>query len=198
MINAKIAAAVLCGYLLGRTKKAKLALSIGAMLAGSKVKPDQLGKLLADSPLLGNVSEQVRTELAGAGKAAATNLLTAKAESLADALHERTSGLKDRTQGAAGADRDEEPEDEEPEDDEDEREEDEREQRRGAARGTGTRRRGADREAEPRRKTAAPTKKTAAKKTAAKKAPARKAPAKKAAQSRTKSGSARSRRPDDG
>lgn len=101
MNNAKIGAAVLGGYLLGRTKKGKLALSLGAALAGSRMRPGQVGKLLQDSPFLGNVSKQVRTELAEAGKAAATTVLTAKADNLADALHERTEGLHDKARGKA-------------------------------------------------------------------------------------------------
>ncbi|MEU6093435.1 ABC transporter substrate-binding protein [Streptomyces sp. NPDC047079] len=200
MKNAKLGAAVLAGYLLGRTKKAKLALSLGAMVAGSRVKPGQLGKLLEDSPLLGNVSEQVRTELAGASKTAATTLLSAKAENLADALHERTAGLRERPRGGGAADRERKGRDEgEPEGrDEGEREDEEKdvdrdeEREEGEGRGEGrrggarksqasrtagrekTQRRGSDQGGEPRRK---------------------KAPA---AQSRAKSGSTRSRRPDDG
>ncbi|MDT0462575.1 hypothetical protein [Streptomyces gibsoniae] len=179
MINPKIAAAVLAGYLLGRTRKAKLALSLGAMLAGSKVKPDQLGKLLQDSPLVGNVSEQVRTELADAGKTAATTLLTAKAESLADALHERTTGLKERAYGG----------DEEREEDEGERAESRTEGRR-----TGARKSQASRSAARQKKTQtrAPGQGGEGR---SKKAPAKKASS---AQGRAKSGSARSRRPDDG
>ncbi|MBC7267921.1 MAG: ABC transporter substrate-binding protein [Streptomyces sp.] len=95
MNNAKIGAAVLGGYVLGRTKKGKLAISLGAMLAGSRVRPGQFGKAL-DSPFLHNITGQVRTELSEAGKAAAGSVLTAKADHLADALHERTAGLRDQ------------------------------------------------------------------------------------------------------
>ncbi|WP_246203654.1 hypothetical protein [Streptomyces tailanensis] len=98
MNNATIGAAVLGGYLLGRTKKAKLALGVGAMLAGSKVRPGQLGKAL-DSQFLSDVTHQVRTELTDASKAAATSVLTAKADSLAGTLHGRTAELRERAQG---------------------------------------------------------------------------------------------------
>jgi hypothetical protein len=116
MTNAKIGAAVLGGYLLGRTKKGKLALSLGAALAGSRMRPGQVGKLLEDSPVLGNVSKQVRTELTEAGRTAATTVLSAKAERLADVLHERTEGLHEKAHGKGGrgraeADRDEDDED---------------------------------------------------------------------------------------
>jgi hypothetical protein len=102
MNNATIGAAVLGGYLLGRTKKAKLALSLGAMLAGSKVRPGQLGKAL-DSPFLSDLTHQVRTELADASKAAASSVLTAKADSLAGTLHDRTAELRERAQGEGEA-----------------------------------------------------------------------------------------------
>jgi hypothetical protein len=106
MSKAKIGAAVLCGYVLGRTKKAKLALSLGAMLAGSRMRPGQLGKVLEESPFVGNISREVRTELAHAGKAAATTVLTAKADDLADAIHERTAGLQEKAhvKGVPGRD----------------------------------------------------------------------------------------------
>ncbi|MFF7731288.1 ABC transporter substrate-binding protein [Streptomyces sp. NPDC008001] len=103
MNNAKMGAAVLGGYVLGRTKKAKLAIGLGTLLAGSRVRPGQLGKTLAQSPFLGNLNEQVRKELLTAGKAAATSVLTAKAEHLADSLHERTTGLREVEKGAEKA-----------------------------------------------------------------------------------------------
>lgn len=102
MNNAKMGAAVLGGYVLGRTKKAKLAIGLGSLLAGSRVKPGQLGKALAESPFLSNVNDQVRRELVSAGKAAATSVLTAKAEHLADSLHERTTGMRDKAAVTSG------------------------------------------------------------------------------------------------
>ncbi|MFE5296250.1 hypothetical protein [Streptomyces sp. NPDC056632] len=95
MNNAKMGTALIGGYLLGRTKKGKLAIGLAMALAGSRIKPAQLGKSLAQSPILGNVNQQVRGELMSAGKAAATTVLNAKAEHLADALHDRTTGLRD-------------------------------------------------------------------------------------------------------
>ncbi|MDX2784495.1 ABC transporter substrate-binding protein, partial [Streptomyces caniscabiei] len=120
MNNATMGAAVLGGYLLGRTKKAKLALGLGALLAGSQVRPGQLGKAL-DAPFLSDLTRQVRTELAGASKAAATSVLSSKADHLAGALHERTAGLRERAEGNGGAHDDEpEPEEEAEEEPEDE------------------------------------------------------------------------------
>ncbi|MEV6736680.1 ABC transporter substrate-binding protein [Streptomyces sp. NPDC051104] len=171
MNNAKIGAAVLGGYLLGRTKKGKLALSLGAALAGSRMRPGQVGKLLQDSPVLGNVSKQVRGELAGAGKAAATTVLSAKAESLADALHERTVGLKEKAHGEGGRGRNEETRDEEGADDEEDRD--------GEDRDEGDRANGSRRE----------------RRSGAGEEPGRRSEGR---EKKAKSGSARSRRPDDG
>ncbi|AJF63699.1 hypothetical protein SVTN_03700 [Streptomyces vietnamensis] len=107
MMNAKIGTALIGGYLLGRTKKGKLALSLAMAMAGSRIKPGQLGKSIAHSPLLSSVNQQVRGELVTAGKAAATTVLNAKAEHLADALHDRTEGLRS---GKQDTDEEERPE----------------------------------------------------------------------------------------
>ncbi|MFH8623330.1 ABC transporter substrate-binding protein [Streptomyces vietnamensis] len=106
-MNAKIGTALIGGYLLGRTKKGKLALSIAMAMAGSRIKPGQLGKSIAHSPFLSSVNQQVRGELVTAGKAAATTVLNAKAEHLADALHDRTEGMRS---GKQDTDEEERPE----------------------------------------------------------------------------------------
>ncbi|WP_162624982.1 ABC transporter substrate-binding protein [Streptomyces cadmiisoli] len=92
MNNAKIGCAVIGGYVLGRRKKAKVALGLALGLAARRINTGDLAKSL--SPVLGNLGRQVGTELTGASKAAATSLLSAKAEHLADSLHERTLGLQ--------------------------------------------------------------------------------------------------------
>jgi len=97
MTNAKIGTALLGGYLLGRTRKAKLAVALGMWLAGKRLPldPGQLGKALADSPVFSGLNEQVRKELMEAIKAAASAAVTARADSLADSLHERTVNLQE-------------------------------------------------------------------------------------------------------
>lgn len=97
MNNIKIGAALVGGYLLGRTKKVKLAIGLGMFLAGKKlsVDPRQLGKLVAGSPLLGGLNDQVRKELVNATKSAATSALTKRANGFADSLRERTLDLND-------------------------------------------------------------------------------------------------------
>lgn len=107
--NAKIGAALVGGYLLGRTKKAKLALGFGMFLLGKKIDldPRQLGRMLADSPALSSLNDQVRKELVDATKTAATKAVTQRAGSLADSLQQRTQALG-ATPGADGEEPDEE------------------------------------------------------------------------------------------
>ncbi|MFJ6851506.1 hypothetical protein ACIQM3_13365 [Streptomyces sp. NPDC091271] len=122
--NAKIGAALVGGYLLGRTKKAKLAIGFGMFLAGKKLSldPRQLGRMLADSPLVGGLNDQVRKELVGATKTAATNALTQRATGLADSLHKRTLELEDPS-GAKARDEEDEADEESEDDDLDARDE---------------------------------------------------------------------------
>ncbi|MFD3522170.1 hypothetical protein [Streptomyces sp. NPDC058653] len=100
--NAKTGIALVGGYLLGRTKKAKLAIGFGMFLAGRKMNfdPRQLGKLVANSPVLGSLNDQVRKELVDATKSAATNALTHRASGLADSLHRRTLELDGKEEPA--------------------------------------------------------------------------------------------------
>lgn len=95
--NVKIGVALVGGYLLGRTKKAKLAIGFGMFLAGKKLDldPKKIGSMLASSPVLGGLSDQVRKDLVGATRTAATNALTQRATSFADSLHQRTLRLDD-------------------------------------------------------------------------------------------------------
>ncbi|MGA5195253.1 ABC transporter substrate-binding protein [Streptomyces exfoliatus] len=191
MNNAKIGTAILGGYMLGRTKKGKLAMGLAMAFAGSRIKPGQLGKSLAQSPLLSNVNQQVRGELTSAGKAAATTVLNAKAEHLADALHQRTaslreSGPKDEPEHEQEPEEQEQDEQDEQEQDaqepehEDEHEEQHEEEREDAGKGAG---------AKAAAKKSGTTKQTASRTSA----PARSKSAQ-SKPSRTKS----SRRPDDG
>ncbi|MFF7753349.1 hypothetical protein ACFZCP_29910 [Streptomyces sp. NPDC007971] len=93
--NVKIAVALLGGYVLGRTKKAKMALGLGMFLAGKKIDldPRNIGKLLANSPALGGLNQQVRSELVDATRSAATEALTQRAAGLASSLAKRTQAL---------------------------------------------------------------------------------------------------------
>ncbi|MEV5596879.1 DNA primase [Streptomyces sp. NPDC052496] len=94
--------AVAGGYLLGRTKKAKLAIGIGSMVLGKRLNlsPQQLVSLVNDqiaaNPQLKELREQLRGDLKGVGKAATGALVTKRLDSLADSLHERTLNVRDR------------------------------------------------------------------------------------------------------
>ncbi|MBB4686240.1 hypothetical protein [Amycolatopsis jiangsuensis] len=101
----KIATAVVGGYVLGRKKKAKVAITMGAWLVGKKLNLDPK-KLLSDftrelgsSPELAGVRDQLRDEVLGAGRNLATGILTHQAGRLADSLQGHTDSLRDKAVG---------------------------------------------------------------------------------------------------
>ncbi|MET9158335.1 DNA primase [Streptomyces parvulus] len=182
--------AVGAGYLLGRTKKLKLAVAVGTMVAGKKMNltPKGIAELvstqLQNNPQFKEIGDQLRTDLRGVGKAASGAMVERQIDALANRLHGRTAEVRDQLSGVTsqvpgvGSDDSEASEDSE---EYDERDDDERAERDDDRR-----------EAEAPRKTArkapakkAPAKKAPAKKTAAKRAqPAKKAAAKKASGAR--------------
>ncbi|GGS78655.1 hypothetical protein GCM10010240_09840 [Streptomyces griseoviridis] len=102
------------GYLLGRTKKAKLALVVGSYLTGRRlgVSPAQvlsrsLGRL-QEAPQFRELTDQVRGELFTAGRAAVTAATDRSLSRFADALRDRTDalGATDRRDGARPEDAD--------------------------------------------------------------------------------------------
>ncbi|MET7907241.1 DNA primase [Streptomyces avermitilis] len=169
--------AIGAGYVLGRTKKMKLAFAVGTMVAGKRLNltpralADLVSQQLQNNPQFKEIGDELRQDLRGVGKAASGALLERQIEGLADRLHGRTAQVRDQLAGVVpdvpGLDDDERDE----RDEEDERDEaDEPEERDRESDGE---------EDRPRR--AAPAKKTAAKTGPAKKSPAKKAPAKKTA-----------------
>ncbi|MGP2436265.1 hypothetical protein [Streptomyces sp. JW3] len=97
--RAALAAAVAGGYLMGRTKKAKLAFAVGSYLTGRRLglAPGQvlsqgLGRL-QQVPQFQELSDQVRGELLTAGRAAVTAAASRRLDRFADALRERTDTL---------------------------------------------------------------------------------------------------------
>lgn len=104
--NAKIAVALVGGYLLGRTKKAKMAIGLGMFLAGKKINldPRELSRLAAASPLVSGLSDQVRKDLVDGTRTALTSAVTQRANTLADTLHERTLDLNDPLRGGGRED----------------------------------------------------------------------------------------------
>ncbi|MEU2786835.1 DNA primase [Streptomyces sp. NPDC007110] len=212
--------AIGAGYLLGRTKKAKMALAVGSVVAGKKLNltPKALAELvttqLAGNPQFKEIGDQLRQDLRGVGKAASGALVERQIEAIADRLHGRTAEVREQLAGGGSSSRDEDghdDEDEEPEGDEPRADEDADDaEDSGHAEdsedfddddsdaedsGDGEReRRGPAKKAAKK----APAKK-AAKKAPAKKAPAKKtAPAKKAAAKKTGSARSASRRTTGG
>lgn len=98
--NAKITLAVVGGYVLGRRKKAKLAIGLGLYLAGKKLNidpkriADVLMRQLGDSPQLAAVREQAQGQLASVGKVAVGAVVDRGAGHVADLLHDRTERLR--------------------------------------------------------------------------------------------------------
>ncbi|MFC5785931.1 histone protein [Streptomyces aureus] len=130
-----LAAAVAGGYVLGRTKKARLAFGVATYLAGRRfgLNPQQLLtqglQKLGDVPGVGELNEQVRGQLLDAGRGALVAAADRSLVSLADSLHERTLrvGEKDEDEEEEGEEPEEE-EEEEPEEEEEEEEEPEEEE----------------------------------------------------------------------
>ena len=86
---ARVALGVAGGYLLGRTKKMKLAVMLGGMAAGRRAGgPGQLlaqgTKLLGQSPELARLTDELRGRLLEAGKGAAVAMATRQVENLTE------------------------------------------------------------------------------------------------------------------
>lgn len=93
--KAKIGAALVGGYLLGRTKKAKTAMRLVLWLNGSTaggIARDSV-KRVAQSPELMKLTTQLREPLLDAARKAAAAAVEARVAGLADSLQERTAKL---------------------------------------------------------------------------------------------------------
>ncbi|MFF0584776.1 hypothetical protein ACFYWD_02220 [Streptomyces sp. NPDC003781] len=179
-----MAAAVAGGYLLGRTKKAKLAFAVGSYLVGRRVglSPGQvLGQGLGSlqrAPGFQELSDQVRGELLTATRAAVTAAANRRLTGLADGLRERTdalTGADGRDNGGDGRDDHDGSWDEGAPDEEAYFDEEDREEDRRPAPPRKTAKKAAPRKAAP-RKAAPPARKTAKKAAAKKTVPAKRAP----------------------
>jgi hypothetical protein len=207
--------AVGAGYVLGRTKKLKLAFAVGTLVAGKRMhlSPRALADLvsgqLRDNPQFKEIGDQLREDLRGVGKAASGAMVERQIDAIADRLHGRTAQVRDRIAGVVPdtpdlGHEDEEPAEEYEEYDEepeaaDREPEEEPEPRRKEAERKPPAKKAARKTAERAPVKKAPAKKTAAKKTAeAKKTPAKKTTAKKTAAARTAARGARSRVPKGG
>ncbi|MEU9014992.1 hypothetical protein AB0D12_35660 [Streptomyces sp. NPDC048479] len=107
-----LAAALAGGYLLGRTKKGKLALSVATYLAGGRfdLEPRQLAaegmRKLGEIPQVAELQDQLKGEVLDAGRKAVTAAANRGIGTLAEALRDRTASLGEKDE--------EEPEDEGP------------------------------------------------------------------------------------
>src|SRR3954471_18360006 len=103
--RAALGLAMGAGYLLGRTKKGKLAFAVGTLVAGKRMKlspkalGDLVGQQLENNPQFKEIGDQLREDLRGVGKAATGALLNRQIEGLADRLHDRTLDVQDRISG---------------------------------------------------------------------------------------------------
>ncbi|MFH9059991.1 DNA primase [Streptomyces coeruleorubidus] len=157
--------AVGAGYLLGRTKKLKMAVAVGGLVAGKKMNlsprmvADLVQQQLRNNPQFKEIGDQLRQDLRGVGKAASGAMVERQLDAVADRLHGRTAQVRDQLSGVVPGGPEGDAEDEEPEAEAEDS--------------------GSEEGEEP-----GPAPKEAAKKAPAKKAPgnktARKAPAKKA------------------
>jgi hypothetical protein len=116
--TAKIVAAAVGGYVLGRRKKFKLALGLGLYLGAKKldIKPGQLAqgllKEVSALPVVGELKGQSREQLLNVGRTAAGNIAGKWAGGLADSLNSRTERLRDGAAGVtSGSDEDDADED---------------------------------------------------------------------------------------
>jgi hypothetical protein len=195
--------AIGAGYVLGRTKKLKLALAVGSVVAGKKLNltpraiADLVTQQLLKNPQFKEIGDTLRQDLRGVGKAASGAMVERQINAVADRLHGRTAQVRDQLSGVTPdlgyEDEDEEAQDAEDDEsraqDDSEAETDETDEAAEADDGEED-----DEEPEPRRrrpenKGTAAVKKTAkkapAKKTADNKPPAKRAPAKKTAAKKT-------------
>lgn len=123
--TARVGSAVAAGYLLGRFKKLRLALVVGSALANKDVRNSGKGLLQRGGVGLGTggLTQQVKSQLMEAGKAAAVSVAASKINSISDRLQERSESMRG---GSASKDDDEEVDDVRDEDEDlDEEDEDE-------------------------------------------------------------------------
>ncbi|TSB32773.1 hypothetical protein OG422_28600 [Streptomyces sp. NBC_01525] len=91
-----LTAAVAAGYVLGRTKKGKLAIGLASLVAGQQLplSPREIVSLgihkLAQNPQFAPLIEQARGEVLEAGRTALSATANRRLEAVADALEQRT------------------------------------------------------------------------------------------------------------
>ena len=98
--STKTVAALAGGYLLGRSKKMRLAVTMAGLLAGRKLDLssgellERGAALVQNSPELSRLSDQVRGKLLEAAKAAAVAAASNRLNSVSDTLRDRSGGSR--------------------------------------------------------------------------------------------------------
>ncbi|MGW7291270.1 hypothetical protein ACWGIB_02610 [Streptomyces xiamenensis] len=120
--KAALAAGIAGGYVLGRTRKAKVAFAIATYVIGRRfpLTPRHLaeegGRRLREHPRFGELSDQVRGDLLESGRSAVMAAATARIDAISDALRRGAQALEgvSAEQGEQGEQgREQEPEQEE-------------------------------------------------------------------------------------
>src|SRR5215218_6878337 len=97
--NAKLAAAVISGYVLGRTKKGGAALNMASWLSGNQAGPQAMSMArkgltqVAQSEQAAQIMKQVRGPLMAAAQKAATQAVLSRVTAISDGLTARTQAL---------------------------------------------------------------------------------------------------------
>src|SRR5215207_1787193 len=97
--NAKLAAAVISGYVLGRTKKGGAAINIASWLSGNQAGPQAMSMArkgltqVAQSEQAAQIMKQVRGPLMAAAQKAATQAVLSRVTAISDGLTARTQAL---------------------------------------------------------------------------------------------------------
>ncbi|AKG46347.1 hypothetical protein ACWD33_19665 [Streptomyces xiamenensis] len=116
--KAALAAGIAGGYVLGRTRKAKVAFAIATYVIGRRfpLTPRHLaeegGRRLREHPRFGALSDQVRGDLLESGRSAVMAAATARIDALSEALRRGAQALEGVS---AEQEQEQEPEQEEPE-----------------------------------------------------------------------------------
>lgn len=96
----QIALAVGIGYVLGRTRKMKLAITVGGMLVGRRLPTDPKellargGKLIEASPALSKLTGEARQNMMDVVRSAAVSAASNKIESMGENLSRRAENLR--------------------------------------------------------------------------------------------------------
>ncbi|MFE0691462.1 hypothetical protein H7827_02860 [Streptomyces sp. JH002] len=117
--KAALAAGIAGGYVLGRTRKAKVAFAIATYVIGRRfpLTPRHLaeegGRRLREHPRFGALSDQVRGDLLESGRSAVMAAATARIDALSEALRRGAQALEGVSAEQGEQEQEQEPEQEE-------------------------------------------------------------------------------------